>query len=391
MWFLKKYFSGLTISTLLLTFTSLFADISTEMLYPVLPIFLTQTLGASASIVGLIEGIATATQNIVQGFSGWFADTIQKRKPVALVGYTLAALSKPYMGAAVVWQQVLLGRFGDRFGTGVRSAPRDGLIAASAKEASRGKAFGLEGIGDNFGAFIGPLLAALLLFVFFIPIRWIFYIAIIPGFLAVLMITFVKEKHTQKSTQKKRLGFSGLTKGYWHYMVITALFGLGNSSNAFLILRTKDIGIPFVITIIIYAFFNLVAAVSSFPAGSLSDTFGRKNVLLGSFVIFIVTYAGFAFTTNYYLLGFCFILYGIFSGAYRAVGKALATDYVVPEVRASAVGWFNTVIGLTGLIASSVGGVLWTNINPSATFVYAAIFGILGTIALVFLPKEAIA
>lgn len=406
MHFFKKYFSGLTRNTLFLTFTSLFGDISTEMLYPILPIFITQVLGAPASAVGLVEGVAVATQNIVQGFSGWLSDRLQKRKYIALIGYTIAALSKPFMGTALVWPEVLAARFMDRFGTGIRSAPRDGLIAASVDEKNRGKAFGLEGFGDNLGAFIGPLIAALLLFVFLLPIRWIFYLAIIPGLLAVIMVALVREEITNNNTNTNnqkvlnmrtwnlfenwRLKFGTFSAGYWKYIFVTAVFGIGNSSNAFLILRTKQIGIPLVITIIIYAFFNLVAAISSFPAGHLSDMLGRKNILLGSFIIFILSYLGFALTTNYYLLATCFILYGIFSGAYRAVGKALATDFAQPQLRSTAVGWFSTTIGLTGLVASLVAGELWTLINPSAAFLYGVIMAILGTIALSILiqPKR---
>src|SRR5947209_7482007 len=163
---LRKYFSGLSANTFLLAFSSLFADISSEMLYPVLPLFLTQTLGASASIVGLVEGIAQATQNIVQGLSGWVSDKLKQRKPIALIGYALAAVAKPLIGLSTAWPGVLGARSLDRLGTGTRSAPRDALVAASADEASRGKAFGLEGAGDNLGAFLGPLLALALLALF---------------------------------------------------------------------------------------------------------------------------------------------------------------------------------------------------------------------------------
>src|SRR5260221_3975049 len=185
---MKKYFSGLSRNTFLLALASLFADISTEMLYPVLPIYLTQVLQANGSTVGLIEGIATATQNIVQGFSRWLSDTLQESKPIALAGYLLAAISKPLIGLSATWEQVLGARFLDRLGTGTRSAPRDALIASSANEDHRGKAFGLEGIGDNLGAFLGPVIAVILLFSLHFQIRSIFYLAIIPGLLAVCMI-----------------------------------------------------------------------------------------------------------------------------------------------------------------------------------------------------------
>src|SRR5881394_3783848 len=190
----QRYFAGLSRNTFLLALASLFADISTEMLYPVLPVFLTQTLNASGSIVGLIDGFAQAAQNIVQGFSGTLADRLQKRKPVALVGYFLAALGKPLMGLSTVWQGVFGARLLDRLGSGIRSAPRDALVASSVDEKDRGRAFGLEGFGDNAGAFLGPLLAVFLLYSLQVGIRAIFYLAIIPGLLAFLMVLLVKER-----------------------------------------------------------------------------------------------------------------------------------------------------------------------------------------------------
>ena len=294
-----RYFSGLSRNTFLLALASLFADISTEMLYPILPIFLTQTLKASGSVVGLIEGVAGATQNIVQGFSGALSDKLQRRKPVALVGYFLAALGKPLMGAATVWQGVLGGRFLDRLGTGTRSAPRDALIASSVDEANRGRAFGLEGVGDNAGAFLGPLLAVLLLIVWQLDIRLIFYLAVIPGLLAFLMVLLVEERAAAVTAKAKiDINLRQFPKPYWKYLLATALFGIGNSSNAFLILQTKDIGASLTMTILIYAGFNLVAALISYPAGFLSDQLGRRNILLVSYAIFLVTYLGFALTRN---------------------------------------------------------------------------------------------
>lgn len=385
----KSYFSGLSKNTFLLALTSFFADISTEMLYPVLPIFLTQTLGASTSVVGIVEGVAEATQNIVQGFSGRLADRLQKPKQIALIGYSIAALSKPLMGLSPIWEVMLGTRFMDRFGTGTRSAPRDALIAGSADEKSRGKAFGLEGIGDNFGAFIGPLVAIVLLFMLHVDIRNIFYFAFIPGFLAVLMILLVKEKHIiVKAKTKLDLSLKKFPKMYWKYIVATALFGIGNSSNSFLILRTKNIGMSLEMTILIYAFFNLVAALISYPAGTLSDKIGRKNILLVSFGIFFFTYLGFAVSNNIYLIGFLFILYGLYQGIFRSVGKAFATDFIPQPLRASGIGWYATTVGISSLVASIIGGVLWTTFNPSVTFFYGAFFAVLGSVALFFLVPQ---
>ena len=181
---IARRFAGLTRNTFLLALSSLFADISTEMLYPVLPVFLVQTLKASGSIVGLVDGFAQATQNIVQGFSGALSDKLRRRKPLALLGYALAALAKPLMGMATIWQGLFAARLLDRLGAGTRSAPRDALIASSVDSANRGRAFGLEGLGDNAGAFLGPLLALVLLYWLHVSLRSIFYLAVIPGLLA---------------------------------------------------------------------------------------------------------------------------------------------------------------------------------------------------------------
>jgi hypothetical protein len=241
---IQRYFVGLSRNTFLLACTSLFADISTEMLYPILPVFLTQTLKASGSVVGLIDGFAQATQNIVQGFAGTLSDKLQRRKPIALVGYFLAAIGKPLMGLATVWQVVFGARLLDRFGARTRSAPRDALIASSVAEENRGRAFGLEGVGDNAGAFLGPLLAVFLLYWLHVGIRSVFYLAVIPGLLAFLLVLLIKETPVAIAAKAKiDVSLRQFPTAYWKYLLATALFGLGNSSNAFLILRTQDIGV----------------------------------------------------------------------------------------------------------------------------------------------------
>ena len=386
----QRYFSGLSRNTFLLALASLFADISTEMLYPVLPIFLTQILNASGSVVGLVEGIAVATQNIVQGLSGFLSDRLQRRKSIALAGYFLAAIAKPLIGLSTVWQGVLGARVLDRLGAGTRSAPRDALIASSVHETIRGRAFGLEGAGDNAGAFLGPLLAAFLIVTWELDIRYIFYLALIPGLLAFLMVMFVKERPAEVSAKAKiDVSFRQFQRDYWKYLLVTALFGIGNSSNAFLILRTKDIGASLEATILIYAGFNLVAAGISYPAGFLSDQWGRRNVLLLSFLIFLATYLGFASTQNVVVIAVLFVSYGLYQGIFRAVGKALASDFVPEHLRASGIGWYNTAVGLAGLVASIVAGLLWDHIGHSAVFLYGAAFAAVGCIALpVFVPAR---
>ncbi len=384
----NKYFKGLSRDTFLLTFTSLFADISTEMLYPILPIFVTQYLGAKGSVIGIIEGIATATQYIIQGISGWYSDKLKSRKPLAIAGYLFAALSKPLIGFSSTWSGVLGARFLDRLGSGTRSAPRDALIAGSADENSRGKAFGIEGIGDNLGAFLGPLLAIALLYWFKVPLKSIFYLAIIPGLLAVLMVALVKEKKNEFSSKSKIDFKVKFSKGYYKYLLITGVFGLGNISSSFMILQLKNIGVPLLWTIFIYAIYNLVAALVSYPLGALSDKIGRKNLLFGAFMIFLFVLIGFTNTKDFLRIGILFGLYGIYQGTFRAVGKALASDFSAQSFRATAIGWYNAVIGISGLFASLLAGYTYDSIGHSTVFATAAVFVALGSVLLLVLKFE---
>lgn len=380
----RQVFGGLSKNTFLLALSSLFADISTEMLYPVLPIFLVQTLKASGSIVGLVDGFAQAMQNIVQGFSGALSDKLRRRKPLALVGYALTAIAKPMMGMATVWQGLFAARLLDRLGAGTRSAPRDALVASSVADADRGRAFGLEGLGDNAGAFLGPLIALALLYSFHVSLRGIFYLAVIPGLLAFVMVLFVNEHPAAVSSKAKiDIGLRRFPRGYWKYLLVTALFCLGNSSNAFLIMRTQEVGASLQHTILIYAGFNLMAALVSYPAGFLSDAWGRKNVLLASFVVFFVAYLGFALTRNVMLIAMMFAVYGVFQGIFRAVGKAFAADFVPEPLRASGVGWYSATVGLLQLIASLIAGFLWDRVSHAAVFYYGAALALAGCVALV--------
>lgn len=385
----KRYFRGLNKDVFLLACASLFSDISTEMLYPVLPVYLTEYLKASGSTLGIIEGSAEAIQNAIQGISGYWSDKLRRRKPLAVIGYLLSAISKPFIGIATTWPAAWSARFTDRLGAGTRSAPRDALIAGSVEEKDRGKAFGVEGFGDNLGAFIGPLITVALFFTLGIAIRSIFYLALIPGLLALVMILLVREHRSAEIRSKVSLRMRAFPKGYWKYLVLMALFGIGNSSNSFLILQLKSTGLSLTATIITYAFYNFVAAAISYPAGSLSDRFGRKLLLIVALMIFAITYAGFAFLQSAVLIGGLLILYGLFQGIFRAVGKAYAVDFVQPEMRASAIGWYGTATGLSNLIASIVAGVLWDKVAHAAVFIYGVLFAVIGIVGFLFvLPRS---
>jgi MFS family permease len=268
--------------------------------------------------------------------------------------------------------------------------PRDALIASSVEEKDRGRAFGLEGVGDNAGAFLGPLLAVFLLYALHFGIRPIFYLAFIPGLLAFFMVLLVKEQPAPVAAKSKiDVSLGQFPAAYWRYLLATALFGIGNSSNAFLILRTQDVGASLELTILIYAGFNLVAALISYPAGSLSDRWGGKNILFASFIIFLIAYLGFALTQRVLLIAALFVFYGLYQGIFRAIGKAYAADLVPERLHASGIGWYNTTVGLLQLVASVVAGLLWDRIGHAAVFYCGAVFAIVCSIGLLLLvPGE---
>lgn len=382
-------FAGLTRSTVLLAFASLFADVSTEMLYPVLPTFMTQVLKASGGVVGLMEGAAVATQNIVQGFSGSLADRLRRHKRVAVVGFAVAALSKPLIGFATAWPAAVGARLLDRFGTGIRSAPRDALVAGSADAAHRGKAFGLEGAGDNAGAFLGPVLAVLLLTAAGLGVRPLFFLAVVPGLLAVLMVLLVKERRAQAPAKASlQAGLGRFPRRYLVYLGAVAIFSLGNSSNAFLILQTQSLGVSLPNTILIYAGYNLVAALASYPVGALSDRIGRRLLLALAVSVFALSYLAFALSRSVTVVAAAFVLYGLFQGGFRAMGKTLASELSPTSLQASGLGWYGTVVGLAGLAASVIAGQLWDRVGHAAVFWYGAAFAALGVLATLALVRE---
>lgn len=385
---LRRYFGGLSRDTLLLTGAGLLADVSTEMLSPILPVFLTQVLHANGSIVGLVDGIAQATRNIIDGFSGALSDRFRMRKPIALFGFGLSALAKPLMGLSPVWQGVLAARLFDRLGAGIRAAPRDALVAASVGRGQRGRGFGAESFGDNAGAFLGPVVAVVLLYEFRVELRTIFYFALVPGLLAWLTLLLVQEKTAPPAPRgRAKANVQQLPRRYWRYLIAVGVFGLGNSSDSFLILRIQELGASLPLSILIYAGFNLAAALMSYPAGWLSDRWSRKTVLLGAFAVFALAYAGFALTEDLLLAAAVFVFYGLYQGMFRTAGKALASDMIPDQLRASGIGWYSTTVGLLQLAASLIAGLLWDHLAHWAVFAFGAACAVAGVIALVLLVR----
>jgi len=385
---------------ILLTLTSLFADISTEMMYPALPLFLTTVLLTPVSALGVIEGVAEGVQYAIQGPVGSLADRLPRKKPLGAIGYALAALGKSVIGLAPIWPVAFVGRTLDRLGAGSRSAPRDALIAASADKAHQGLAFGLEGVGDHAGAFVGPLITLFLVSVLRTPLRGVFLLAFAPGAVALGLFLLVRERRQQPQAleaspprpaeSRAPYGLRTVEPSYWRYLLVTGLFGIGNSTNAFLILRLEGIGATLVVTLLVYACFNLVAALISTPAGTLADSLGGpKWALFGCLLLFAAVYVGFALSVNAVMLALLFVGYGVYQGGYRALGKTYAARLVPPTLKASGLGWYATVIGLTGVVASSVGGWLWTQVSPEVTFLYGAALALAASVALVLLMPGA--
>ena len=354
---------------------SFFMDVSSEMIYPLVPLFLANVLGVNKSLIGLIEGIAESTASILKVFSGWISDRIGKRKGLMILGYGIATLSRPIMATAGAWEQILAARFTDRVGKGIRTAPRDAIIAESAETARLARAFSFHRAMDTMGAVLGPALALLLLGIFANDFRKVFWLSMVPGAIAVLVIClFVRERKGASSSggERPRLTFSHFDGRVRFFMVIAAIFALGNSSDVFLILRAEQAGMPAVTVPALYLFFNLVYCLSSVPAGMAADRFGRKRVILLGFLLFAGLYSGFAVTGSAASMWLLFGLYGIFMGLTEGIQKAFLAEIIPPDFKATAFGVYSTVVGLAMFPASLVGGWLWDRISPAATFWFGA-------------------
>ena len=382
---------ALSRTTIIIGLVSLMADISSEMIYPLLPIFLTQTLAAPATIVGLIEGIAVGTASIVSGVSGRISDLIGRRKPVAFFGYLLTALSRPFIYFAAGWPVVLGARFADRFGKGIRTAPRDALLSESSTVESRGLAFGFERAMDSTGAVLGPLFGLFLYAWVGLNVRNVFLLSCIPAAIASMMMLTVPERRGDviAGARNLTLTLTGTTREYRRLLIVVGVFGLANSANAFLILRAQGLGLRTQSTIMAYALYNAIAALSSIPAGRLSDRLGRRDLLIFGYSIYAVAYFGFGISTDVRLVWPLFAFYGLFPALTDGVAKALAADTAGSAGRATAIGIYSAVIGVTQILASYIGGLLWDNIDPAATFYFGTALAALAVLLLfVLLPSR---
>lgn len=379
---------GLNRTVLRLGFVSMLADISSEMLYPVTPIFLTTVLGASMASVGLVEGCAEATASILKLVSGAWSDRTGRRKIFVLVGYTLAAIAKPAVGFAVAWPQVLAARSLDRFGKGLRSSPRDALLAEAVKEETRGSAFGWHRAMDSFGAAVGPLLALAYLRWRPTELRTIFYLALVPGLLSAALLLGIREKRAPARPGTPLFPrWAEVPVGFRKYLLVWGIFSLTNSSDVFLLLRAQREGFGLAGTVLLYCVYNCLYALLSPWLGGLSDRIGRKAVLAFGLSAFALVYAGFAVANAPWQLWALFALYGVYMAATDGVGKAYAVDLVPKDRKATAVGAFGLVTGVGALAASVAAGLLWDHVGPPAPFAFGAA-GALVALALLASMRE---
>ncbi|MBI5020966.1 MAG: MFS transporter [Ignavibacteriales bacterium] len=362
---------------------SMFNDIASEMVYPIIPIFLTTFLGAPIPIVGVIEGIAEATASMLKVFSGWLSDRLRHRKSFVAVGYTLSALAKIVLSVAASWLYVLFARFIDRFGKGIRTSARDALIADSASPETRGAAFGLHRALDTAGAVVGPLLALVLLHFLDNKYSLIFFLASIPAFIGVgILLLVVKEpKHEiKKSEFKLKFPLRSFSKPYKIFLLVNILFALGNSSDAFLILRTQSLGYTTTGAVVLYVVFNAFYSLLSYPFGKLSDRFGARPILIGSFLLFAIVYAGFGIASNGLILWILFPMYGLYMAMSEGISKAYISNLVPSETRATAIGLFYTSTGIVTFFSSLIAGLLWNYVGVSTPFYFGAVCSILAMI-----------
>jgi len=350
---------------------SFFADLSSEIAYPLFPIFVTSVLGLPVAVLGLIEGIAEATASITKYPFGQAADYTGRRKPFVLAGYTLGALGKLVIALAAGWPLALAGRFTDRLGKGMRTAPRDDLIAANTRPEQQGLAFGLHRSMDTLGAVIGPLVA-LALVQAHVSLRWIFAIAVVPGLLSVLAIVlFVREHQEQPRPSAFRLSLPASPAFRW-LLAGALLFAIGNSSDMFILLKAKDIGLGTSAVILLYVLYNVVYSAASLPLGGLSDRVGQYPLVIAGYGVFAVVYVGFAGAGSGLALAGLFAVYGLYIAATEGTSKALIGRAIPTGERASALGLYYTATGLASFAASTTGGLLWSAVGPWATFAFGA-------------------
>ena len=367
--------------------TSFFMDISSEMVINLIPLFLSNVLGIKTNIIGLIEGVAESTASILKLFSGWLSDKLRARKWLAVAGYGISALAKPFFYFANSWEWVAGVRWADRVGKGIRTAPRDALVADSVSKEQRGLAFGFHRAADTAGAMVGLLVAFGLVWAAqssavslgLDTFRLIVLVSLIPAVLAVLALVIgVKDVKVTGSAEPPKFAFKSLGKQFMIFMIIVGLFDLGNSSDAFLVLRAQERGLSVLGILGMLAVFNLVYTLVSTPAGKLSDKIDRRKIIIGGWVVYALVYLGFGLVTAAWQVWALYITYGLYYGMAYGTAKAMVADLVPAELRGTAYGTYNAILGIIDFPASLIAGILWQGIGswqgfgPSAPFLFGA-------------------
>lgn len=385
-----RLLTGLTRNVFLLGLVSLCTDLGSQMVFPLLPLFLTSVLGAGAFTVGIVEGAAEATASLLKVFSGFWSDRMRRRKPFILFGYSFSSLMKPLFAFAGSWPFVLFVRVAERIGKGVRNAPRDAIVAESCDERVRGKAYGFHRAMDGIGSIAGALLA----FIFFplLGYRRLFWYSLLPGLLAVLFILFVKEPPSG-DTRPARLrpapsGVANIPFRLKLFIAASSVFALGHFGYAFLLLRAKNIGLADERAILLYAIFYISYTLFIVPAGMLSDRIGRRPVLAAGYTLFALLSAALIVVSSAFGLLLLFVLYGVLYGMIDGVQRAFVVDMAPTGARATALGIFHTAVGLAALPGGYLAGLLWDAVRPEATFMYGLVVTVAALVLLLCVGRE---
>jgi MFS family permease len=389
---------GLNPNVFSLGIVSLLTDVSTEMIFTLVPLFLTNVLGAATTVVGLIGGVSESADAILRIFSGWFSDRIRKRKLLAVSGYSISTLAKPFMYLATSWASVLAIRFGDRLGKGIRTSPRDALLADSVAAGERGRGFGLHRMMDTSGAVLGLAFAAVIIYMVqggglelsLNTYHWLVLVGVVPAVLAVVVLLFFvhERKFPPAARHLPPIRLGGFDSRFKLFLIIMAVFTLGNSSDFFVILRAQNLGTSVIYVVLMLVLFNLSYAATSLPAGVLSDRLGRRRVIAVGWFIYALVYLGFALASEPWQVWLLFAGYGVFYGIAEGVARAFVADLVPAEKRGTAFGLYHGVVGLTLLPASIIAGWLWQAFNPAAPFFFGAGLAFLAMLGIMVLVRE---
>lgn len=390
-----------------ISLVSLLNDSSSEIIYPLLPVFLSMTLGASPGVVGLIEGAAESVSSLLKLFAGYFSDRRGKRKAFVVLGYSLAGLARPLLAFATSWYQVLAIRLTDRVGKGIRSAPRDAMIADTVAVSERGLAFGFHRAMDHTGAVVGPLLGYLLVLLLAADrnsptaadFTKIFLFASIPALAAIIVAAFFVRESPRAAmpaarigedeviTSPARLSLTGFDGNFKTFLIIVALFTLSNSSDAFLLLRAQSAGVSVAMIPLLWAVLHVSKVLSSLIGGDLSDRLGRRRLIVCGWILYAAVYAGFAFVSNEISVWILFLIYGIYFGLAEGAEKALVADLVKPEQRGTAYGLYNLAFSITVLPASLLMGALWSWFGAAPAFLVSAALGSIAALLMLLLVR----